>query len=86
MLDFNRFFIVEYVVDDGVYYKLQCKLSYLLEFRGKLDEENWRVGVDVGLIFFYFKILLEFLMNQVIVWVMDLVDVKDQFYLNQEDL
>lgn len=86
MLDFNRSFTVEHAVDDGAYHKLQRKLSYLLEFRGKLDEENWRAGVDVGLIFSYFKILLEFLMNQVTAWVTDLADVKDQLHSNQEDL
>ncbi|XP_073395367.1 uncharacterized protein [Physcomitrium patens] len=82
----ERSFTVEHAVDDGAYHKLQRKLSYLLEFRGKLDEENWRAGVDVGLIFSYFKILLEFLMNQVTAWVTDLADVKDQLHSNQEDL
>ncbi|KAG0616600.1 hypothetical protein M758_5G127400 [Ceratodon purpureus] len=82
----QRLLSVENAVDEVADHKLQQKLSYLLEFRGKLDEENWRAGVDMGLIFAYFKVLLEFLMNQITASVTHLADVKHQLMSNQEDL
>lgn len=86
MLGFIRSLLVENAVDDVVYHKLEQKLSYLLEFRGRLDEENWRAGVDMGLIFAYFKVLLEFLMNQITASVTHLADAKQQLMSNHEDL
>lgn len=86
ILDLIRSFSIENAMDDVAYHKLRQKLSYLLEFRGKLDEESWRVGVDVGLIFSYFKVLLEFLMNQITESATHLADVKHQLMSNQECL
>lgn len=64
--------------------KLRQKMSYLLEFRGKLDEEKWRAGVDVKLIFAYFKFLLEYLMSQATVSATQIADFKDQLSSNHD--
>lgn len=86
MVDLIRSLSVENHVDNVAYHKLQQKLSYLLEFRGKLDDENWRAGVDIGMIFAYFKVLLEFLMNQSTASSTRLAGAIHQLMLNQEDL
>lgn len=83
MLEFCRPCSITNAVDDV---ELQQKLSYLLEFRGKLDEEKWRAGVDIELIFAYFKVLLEYLVSQVTTSVTLIADLKHELQSTQEDL
>lgn len=81
MLPTCRSRLIANALDDD---KLRQKLSYLLEFRGKLNEEKWRAGVDVKLIFAYFKVLLEYLMSQVTVSATQIGDLKGQLSSNHD--